>query len=246
VIAVCVLAALLAALFMRDHPAQVGLRALGDDGSASPASAPPPTVGASLRALGDLLRNRTFLLLAGSFLVCGLSTSGLVQTHFISLCGDYGVPAVRAASVLTLMGLFDLAGTTLSGYLADRYDNRVLLAWYYGLRGLSLLWLPWSDFSLYGLSLFAMFYGLDWIATVPPTVKLSVREFGAERAGLAFGWIYAIHQVGGAIAAYGAGWVRTLLMTYRPALLGAGALCLVAAGMSLVIRAPDRRQPRPA
>ncbi|HEY1226515.1 MAG TPA: MFS transporter, partial [Ramlibacter sp.] len=158
------------------------------------------------------------------------------------LCGDRGLSAVPAAGVLSMMGIFDLVGTTLSGYLSDRYDNRKLLLGYYGLRGLSLLWLPYSSFTLVGLSVFAMFYGLDWIATVPPTVKLAAAEFGKERAGLVFGWVFAAHQLGAATAAYGAGLTRTLLLTYDPALFAAGAACLVAAVGVLGIR----RQGAPA
>jgi predicted MFS family arabinose efflux permease len=163
-----------------------------------------------------------------------------VQTHFISLCSDNGLSFVPAASVLSMMGVFDLVGTTLSGYLSDRYDNRKLLFWYYGLRGLSLFWLPYSTFTLYGLSMFALFYGLDWIATVPPTVKLAAQAFGRERAGLVFGWVFAAHQLGAATAAYGAGLTRTLLLTYNPALFAAGAACLVAAVAILAIGRPKR------
>jgi predicted MFS family arabinose efflux permease len=126
--------------------------------------------------------------------------------------------------------------TIASGWLSDRYDNRKLLFWYYGLRGLSLFWLPHSTFSPYGLSIFAMFYGLDWIATVPPTVKLAGATFGKEKVGLVFGWIFAAHQTGAATAAYGAGVARTLLLTCTPALYAAGAACLVAAVMVILIR----------
>jgi predicted MFS family arabinose efflux permease len=189
--------------------------------------------------LAEASRNRTFWVLAGTFFICGLSTNGLVQTHFISLCGDRGLSAVPAASVLSMMGVFDLFGTTLSGYLSDRFDNRKLLLAYYGLRGLSLLWLPYSDFTLVGLSMFAAFYGLDWIATVPPTVKLCAAEFGKERAGLVFGWVFAAHQLGAATAAYAAGLTRTILLTYDPALIGAGLACLVAAVGALAIRKQD-------
>jgi predicted MFS family arabinose efflux permease len=133
------------------------------------------------------------------------------------------------------MGIFDFIGTIMSGWLSDRYDNRVLLFWYYGLRGLSLLFLPFTDFSFYGLSVFAMFYGLDWIATVPPTVRLTAQRFGAERAGLVFGWIFAGHQLGAAAAAFGAGLSRTMLATYLPAFFVAGALCIVAAVVILTI-----------
>jgi predicted MFS family arabinose efflux permease len=143
--------------------------------------------------------------------------------------------AVSAASVLAMMGVFDFVGTVGSGWLSDRYDNRWLLFWYYGLRGLSLLYLPFTDFSFYGLSLFAVFYGLDWIATVPPTVKLASQHFGREKVGLVFGWIFAGHQLGAASAAFGAGLSRTSLASYLPAFFIAGALCLIAAGLVLTL-----------
>jgi sugar phosphate permease len=229
-------------LLMQDHPADVGLRPYGEAAGAA-AAKPAAPLAASMgftgpfKVLAQSLRNRTFLVLAGTFFICGLSTNGLVQTHFISLCGDKGLGPVPAASVLAMMGAFDLVGTTLSGWLSDRYDNRKLLFCYYALRGLSLFWLPYSPFTFVGLSVFAMFYGLDWIATVPPTVKLTAAEFGPERAGLVFGWVFAAHQLGAATAAYGAGLTRTLLLTYDPALFAAGAACLVAAAGVMVIRA---------
>ena len=240
----CVVVALLATLFMRDHPGSIGLRAYGEPDNA-PLEPPPPRA-KRLNFLGpfqvllEASRNRTFWILAGTFFICGLSTNGLLQTHFISLCGDNGMTAVPAASVLAMMGAFDLVGTTLSGYLSDRFDNRKLLFWYYGLRGLSLFWLPFSTFTFYGLSIFAMFYGLDWIATVPPTVKLAAQEFGKEKAGMIFGWVFAAHQLGAATAAYGAGLTRTLLLTYNPALFAAGAACLIAAASVLLIRLQAR------
>jgi hypothetical protein len=143
---------------------------------------------APLEVLSDAARVPLFWVLFGTFFICGLSTNGLIQTHFITLCGDYGLTAVSAASVLAMMGVFDFIGTIGSGWLADRYDNRWLLFWYYGLRGLSLLYLPFTSFTFYGLSLFAVFYGLDWIATVPPTVKLTADRFGRERAGVWLGF----------------------------------------------------------
>ena len=167
--------------------------------------------------------------------VCGLSTNGLIQTHFVSLCNDYGMAAVTAAGVLAMMGMFDFVGTIGSGWLSDRYDCRWLLFWYYGLRGLSLLYLPFTTFTFYGLSLFAVFYGLDWIATVPPTVKLVADRFGREKAGLVFGWVFAGHQLGAATAAYGAGFTRTEYLTYLPAFIVAGAACIVAALLVLSI-----------
>jgi len=161
------------------------------------------------------------------------------------------MPQVAAASALAMMGVFDVVGTILSGWLSDRFDNRWLLFWYYGLRGLSLIYLPSSTFTLYGLSLFALFYGLDWIATVPPTVKLAAANFGREKAGLVFGWVFAAHQVGAAVAAFGAGFTRSSLATYLPAFYTAGAACLVAALLAIAIRkrrrtdTPDAR-PVPA
>jgi sugar phosphate permease len=244
----CVAVAVLATLFMRDSPRDVGLRSFGEPKGTPPE---PPLVRAPLnflgpfRVLAEASHNRTFWILAATFFICGLSTNGLVQTHFISLCGDQGLSAVPAASVLSMMGAFDLVGTTLSGYLSDRFDNRKLLFWYYGLRGLSLFWLPYSTFTFYGLGIFAGFYGLDWIATVPPTVKLAAQEFGKEKAGMIFGWVFAAHQLGAATAAYGAGLTRTLLLTYNPALFAAGAACLVAAGLVLTIRLQGRAMPVP-
>jgi sugar phosphate permease len=240
----CVVVATLVILLMQDSPRDLGLRAFGE--SAADAASPPPgpmNFWGPFAMLIEASRNRTFWILALTFFICGLSTNGLVQTHFISLCGDNGLTAVPAASVLSMMGAFDLVGTTLSGYLSDRYDNRKLLFWYYGLRGLSLFWLPYSTFTLYGLSMFALFYGLDWIATVPPTVKLAAQEFGKERAGLVFGWVFAAHQLGAAVAAYGAGLTRTLLLTYNPALFAAGFACLIAALAVLAIRRPLRTSP---
>ncbi len=236
----CVVITLLAFLFMRNVPSDVALIPFGANPSppVAPTAAPPVrlTVGTPFAILRSVARSRVFWILFGTFFVCGLSTNGLIQTHFISLCGDNGLSAVPAASVLAMMGGFDLVGTIMSGWLSDRYDNRKLLFWYYGLRGLSLLWLPYSEFTLYGLSLFALFYGLDWIATVAPTVKLVGATFGRERAGMVFGWVFAGHQLGAAVATYGAGRVRTLMLTYNPALFAAGAACLVAALLVLAIR----------
>ena len=229
-------------LFMRDRPSDLGLAPYGaEPASATPAPAAPPAAATvtwrtPFVALREASTQPTFWLLFGTFFICGLSTNGLVQTHFISLCGDYGLAAVPAASVLAMMGVFDFIGTIASGWLSDRYDARKLLCWYYALRGLSLLWLPSAEFTLYGLSLFAVFYGLDWIATVPPTVRLTAERFGAAKVGMVFGWVFAGHQIGAAVAAYGAGLSRSLLLSYAPALYVAGAACLLAAGMAMTIR----------
>ena len=220
------------ALVVRDRPADLGLPPFGGT-TIEPArrDGVNPAVRA-IRALGVGLRSRDFWLLAGSFFVCGASTSGLVGTHLIPACVDHGIPEVRAAGLLALMGIFDFVGTTGSGWLTDRVDSRTLLFWYYGLRGLSLMYLPFSfDYSFYGLSLFAVFYGLDWIATVPPTVRLAERSFGKENAALMFGWIAAAHQIGGAAAAWGAGYLRTSTGTYLSAFITAGFLCLAASAM---------------
>jgi sugar phosphate permease len=201
-------------------------------------------VGAAFRALASGFRSRDFLLLAGSFFICGASTNGLIGTHMIPACVDHGIPEVTGASLLAGMAVFNFFGTTGSGWLSDRVDNRVLLAIYYALRGVSLLYLPFSFVSFYGLSLFAVFYGLDWIATVPPTVRLAANTFGRERTGIMYGWIFASHQVGSALAAFLAGLLRTDLGTYLQAFILAGLLCMVAAVMVLFIGV--RREHRPA
>jgi MFS family permease len=246
------IAAVLVVLFMCDRPSDVGLLPYGETAPppgaeiAAPQAAPAPAFGRAFAVLGQISTSGTFWILFATFFICGLSTNGLVQTHFISLCADYGMPAVAAASTLAMMGVFDFFGTIASGWLSDRYDNRALLFWYYGLRGLSLLYLPFSTFSLYGLSLFGAFYGLDWIATVPPTVRLSARAFGKEKAGVAFGWIFAAHQLGAATAAYGAGLSRSILLSYLPAFLAAGVMCLVASAMVWLIRANPVSRPASA
>ena len=226
------------ALLMRDRPADVGLRPFGDNGS-EPLPAPPvgtaPIMTAALGALRDASKSSVFWILFATFFICGASTNGLIQVHLIPMCLDFGIPQVQAASLLAAMGVFDFFGTIGSGWLSDRYDNRYLLFWYYGLRGLSLVFLPFTDFSFYGLSLFAMFYGLDWIATVPPTVRLTAQRFGVERANLVFGWIFAGHQIGAGAAAFGAGLSRTVLATYLPAFFAAGVLCMIAAMIALAI-----------
>jgi predicted MFS family arabinose efflux permease len=181
-------------------------------------------------ALAFAIRRREFWLLAGTFFICGASTNGLVGTHLIPACHDSGIPEVRAAGLLALIGIFDIAGTTGSGWLTDRISPRILLACYYGLRGLSLAVLP----SLLAmgdtpqLTWFGIFYGLDWVATVPPTVRLTTDSFGKQNTGVIYGWIGASHQIGASVAAFGAGSVRTFMGDYRLAFLTASVLCLVA------------------
>jgi sugar phosphate permease len=218
-------------IFMRDEPRDVGLRPLGETGAPDAAvRAVGNPAKLAMTTLMDAARTRDFWLLAGSFFVCGASTNGLIGTHLVAAAFDCGIPEVRAAGLLAMMGVFDLVGTTLSGWLSDRYNNRALLFGYYGLRGLSLLFLPSALLGpAAGLGIFAVFYGLDWIATVPPTVRLTGEVFGRERAGIVFGWIVAAHQVGAACAAYGAGAVRTAFGSYAWAFTGAGLLCVIAA-----------------
>ncbi len=234
-----VAAALAALVLMRDRPYDLNLAPFGETG---PAVAPPPPPASVMTASLDALRlaagTRVFWVLFASFFICGASTNGLIQTHLISLCADYGIAEVSAAGMLAVIGVFDFFGTVASGWLSDRYDNRWLLFWYYGLRGLSLLYLPFSDFTFYGLSIFAVFYGLDWIATVPPTVRMTAERFGREKANLVFGWIFAGHQMGAATAAVGAGFSRSLLDSYLPAFFGAGLLCLFAAVLVRTLSRP--------
>jgi sugar phosphate permease len=242
-VAVLLATVVLILLFMRDRPAELGLPRYGET-----QITPTPVRAASLgelliqpiRALAEGSRSSVFWALFATFFICGFSTNGLVQMHWISICGDFGVAAVGAAGLLAVIGVFDLIGTISSGWLSDRFDNRWLLFWFYGLRGLSLFYLPFSGFSIYALSVFAIFYGLDWVATVPPTVKLAAERFGAERAPQIFGWIFMAHQLGAASAAYFAGAVRTGLDTYTPALLLAGVLCLLAAMAILTISKTPR------
>jgi MFS family permease len=231
-------ATIVAWLLMRDRPSDLDVPPYGESAVIPPPAADTGLVSLLLSpfaVLKDAARVPLFWVLFGTFFICGSSTNGLIQTHFITLCGDYGLAAVSAASVLAMMGAFDFVGTIGSGWLSDRFDNRWLLFWYYGLRGLSLLYLPFTDFTLYGLSLFAVFYGLDWIATVPPTVKLTADRFGRERAGVVFAWVFAGHQIGAASAAFGAGFSRTEFASYLPAFFVAGALCIVAAALVLTI-----------
>jgi MFS family permease len=240
-----ILAAIVTILLMCDRPSDMDLAPYGgDQGGPIHVTVAHGSLGAALMVpitvLGEAARTATFWILFGTFFICGASTNGLIQTHFIALCGDFGLAAVGAASLLATMGLFDFFGTIGSGWLSDRFDNRWLLFWYYGLRGLSLMYLPFSGFGLYGLSIFAIFYGLDWVATVPPTVRLTADRFGPERANVVFGWIFAGHQLGAASAAFGAGYARTTLASYLPAFFLAGALCIGASALALSIRRPER------
>ena len=233
--AVAVLVAIPIALFMRDRPEDVGQRAYGAPPQGSRDDSPLLRGGNPLRtafgALGRASYKRDFWILFGTFFICGASTNGFIGTHFIPACGDHGIPEVQAAGYLAMMGAFDLVGTTLSGWLTDRWNSRYLLFWYYGLRGLSLFFVifAFGVSGLAGLPLFALFYGLDWVATVPPTVRLTIDTFGKEEGPIVFGWISAGHQLGAGAIALVAGIMRTASGTYNGAFELSATLCLIAA-----------------
>jgi sugar phosphate permease len=224
---------------LRDYPKDVGTTAYG----ATPDSVTDagPVTGSSaaraIRALTDAARTKTFWLLAGGFAICGASTNGLVGTHFVTAAHDHGMPHTTAASLLALIGIFDVVGTILSGWLTDRVDPRLLLGAYYTLRGLSLMILPslFAPETEPSMWVFILFYGLDWIATVPPTVALCRNRFGMS-GPVVFGWVFASHQIGAAIAAVAAGAIRDTQGSYDMAWYFAGGLCVVAALLSLAIR----------
>ena len=225
----------LVVLVLRDRPADVGLLRYG---ATEPEPPEPPRRGAAgtaLRALRDASKVRAFWLLSGGFFICGMSTNGLVGTQFIPAAHDHGMPSTTAANLLALVGVFDVVGTIFSGWLTDRVDSRTLLFVYYFLRGMSLLTLP----MLFGqdahpsMLVFIIFYGLDWVATVPPTVALAREVFGPVQGTVVFGWVFASHQIGAATAAAVAGLIRTSLGSYTLAWWGAGFLCIGAAAMSM-------------
>ncbi|HEU4558626.1 MAG TPA: MFS transporter [Longimicrobium sp.] len=222
-------------LLMRERPRDLGLRPYGALADAD-AGAPAPTAALPLAALARGVRSRDWWLLFATFFICGASTNGLIGTHFIPAAHDHGIPEVAAAGLLAVMGICDLLGTTVSGWLSDRWDSRKLLAWYYALRGLSLMFLPLAFTGpQLSLGVFALFYGLDWVATVPPTVRLTADAFGKENVGVMFGWIVAGHQLGAAFAAGSAGAVRTWMGDYQAAFIASGALCLVASILALKV-----------
>ncbi len=228
----------LVAFFLPERPANVGLRPYGEphDAPRADAQSAQNPLAIAFGTLAMASKSRDFWLLFFSFFICGASTNGYVGTHLIAMCGDYGLSEVQGASLLAAMGIFDLFGTTLSGWLSDRFNSRVLLFFYYGLRGLSLMYLPYAfGIDFFGLPLFAVFYGLDWIATVPPTVRLTTDVFGKDSAPVVFGWVVAGHQLGAAFAAYGAGLLRASLGTYTVASMISGGLCLIASVLVLRI-----------
>jgi MFS family permease len=230
----------LVAWLLRDDPRDVGLRPYG---AAAISADDSRRLASSNEALGAVAalrwaaHSRNFWILFVTFFICGASTNGLIGAHLIPAAHDHGIPEVRAASLLALMGICDLVGTTAAGWMSDRWDSRYLLGAYYGLRGMSLLFLPTALAGADpGLITFAVWYGLDWIATVPPTLRLANDAFGKTRAPIVFGWISGGHQLGAALVALFAGALRVYTGRYDYAFMGAGALCLVAAGLSLGFR----------
>ena len=240
-------AALSWALFIwlaHDRPQELGLPPLGETEVAPVPPVPRQNfVQLSFQALGLGVRRWVFWLLVFTFGICGISSFGLTQAHLVPYCGDLGIPMASSAWLLAVIGAFDLIGTIGSGWLSDRYDNRWLLAWYYGLRGVALVWLVYADVSMAGLTIFAVIYGLDFIATVPPSVRLTVQTFGREMGPAVFAWIFASHHVAAGVMAFGTGVSRDMLGTYAPAFLLAGVLCGVAALSFVTLR---RAQPAPA
>lgn len=215
------------ALFVPEAPANRGVGRFGESGLPTDTAGSEREPWMAIAVLRRSVVRPTFWLLAGSFFVCGLTTNGLVGTHMIAYCGDHGIAPVAAGGLLAAMGLFDLFGTTASGWLTDRYNPRHLLALYYGVRGASLMMLPLIDFDTPGLAIFALLYGLNWIATLPPTVKIANEEFGEAEGPVVYGWVQVAHQLGAASAAYGAGLNRQLTGQYDFAFMAAGVVALL-------------------
>jgi sugar phosphate permease len=232
----------LAVWMLRDYPGDIGIQPYGgttDEAAHRSASEGPGPARRALLALRDALRTGAFWFLVGGFAICGASTNGLVGTHFIPAAHDHGLPQTTAASLLALVGVFDIAGTIFSGWLTDRFDSRVLLGVYYALRGLSLMALPdlFASSPHPSMLVFIIFYGLDWVATVPPTIALCRQHFGAN-ASIVFGWVFTSHQIGAAFAATGAAVIRDHFGAYDVAFYSAGMLCLCAAVFSMLVRKP--------
>ncbi len=226
-------------LVLRDHPEDRGVLPFGAD----PATHVAPirhTGNAARRAIDGLAsasKHRAFWALAIAFAICGATTNGLIGIHFIPSAHDHGMATTTAAGLLAVVGIFDIAGTIASGWLTDKFDPRILLVAYYGFRGVGLVMLPWllSDVVHPSMVLFIVIYGLDWVATVPPTAALC-REIFGDRGTIVFGWVFAAHQLGAAAAALGAGVIRDSFGTYTYAWWGGAALCAIAAVLSIAVR----------
>lgn len=227
-------------LLLPEAPSAVGLPAYGGDRVIPVARSEGNPFSLAFQVLRTGSRSIDFWLLCMTFGICGLSTNGLINTHLIAYCADNGISALNGASLLAMIGVFSLIGSTLSGYLCDRFNPRVLLFWYYGLRGLSLVLMPLSGFDPLSMGIFAVFYGLDWVATGPATFALTNEVFGRRNAPVAVSWVYTAHQVGGSIAAFGAGAIRSFSGSYMMAFIASGLACLMAAVLVLRI-SPARR-----
>ena len=231
------------ALLLPERPESLGIRPYGETGPPAPPKAVPANpLYMAVEVLGRGVKSADFWIFFATFFICGASANGLVGTHLVSFCFDNGIPEVRAAWLLAAMGAFNIVGTTMSGWLSDRYDNRLLLMGYFGLRGLSLLYLPYSHFDFATLSVFAVFYGLDWIATVPPMMRLITDIFGKIDSPVVFGWIFAGHQLGAGSIAFLAGALRAGTGTYFLPFMLSGGLCLAAS--LLVMRIGGGLAPR--
>jgi predicted MFS family arabinose efflux permease len=245
-VAICVTLAVavvlpIVAMLLPESPARIGLGPYG-----STAMQPPGTDHAAgsnpfavaINALVRGSRSLDFWLLCITFGICGFSTNGLINTHLIAYCADHGIAEVNGASILAAIGVFSLIGSTLSGWMCDRFNPRILLFWYYGLRGLSLMLVPFTAFDPISLSVFAVFYGLDWVATGPATFALTNEIFGRRDTPVIVSWIFAAHQVGGALAAFGAGAVRSAEGSYLLAFVASGLACLLASLLVLRVSRP--------
>ena len=229
----------------RERPQELGLQPLGATAPVPVPAAPTANfVRISMDALAAGSKRSIFWILAFTFAICGVSSFGLTQAHLVPFCSDLGIPLGVSASLLAVIGVFDMVGTIASGWLCDRYDNRWLLAMYYALRGVALVWLVYANVSTTGLLIFAMIYGLDFIATVPPTVRLSVQTFGPEVGPAVFSWIFAAPHISAGVMLFAAGVSRDMIGTYAPSFLLAGILCFVAAAAFSAVRASP--VPRPA
>jgi predicted MFS family arabinose efflux permease len=244
-IAAAAVAALpLVVVLLHDRPADLGLAPYGGDRLVAP---PKPArgnaAGLALAALRQAASTKPFWALAGAFAICGATTNGLIGIHFIPSAHDHGMATTTAAGLLMLVGVFDIVGTVASGWLTDRIDPRWLLLAYYSFRGVGLLLLPWllADSVHPSMVVFIVVYGLDWVATVPPTVVLCRRLF-SDQGTIVFGWVFASHQLGAAAAALTAGIIRDSFGTYTYAWFGGAALCALAAMLSIGLRRhPDVR-----
>jgi MFS family permease len=232
-------------LLLADSPAAIGQKPFGASDEYEAPTIPrlslTEVASSTINTLREVATNRAFLILAGTFFVCGWSTNGIIQTHFIAAAHDHGMPSGVAAGLLALIGIFDIVGTVASGWLTDRYDSRLLLVAYYGLRGLALLYVPYvlGPHVAPPMIFFIVFYGLDWVATVPPTVALCRQHFGLAKSGVVYGWVFASHMVGAGAGASFAGWIRSNQGDYAIAWLMAGVLCIVAAASFSLMRRPE-------